>query len=234
MCFVFFTCSCKTVAASIRFPRGKVCQCPNDCVYKDALYTDAELTEKGHAQARAAGASLASRAPAPQVVFVSPLTRTLQTASIALHTIVGFRDLPVIAAEALRERNGVHFADKRSAVEQVKPSFPNIDFSNIATGPDPYYSNTVREKPHELVARSKAFFWSLQHRPEKCIAVFTHSSFLAHTLRDAFVTPHSYGTSCNDSKRFFLLTNMVQLLTNVYCACALLEKCECVCSYSPF
>lgn len=97
------------------------------------------------------------------------------------------RGLPIVALEGCRERMGVHVADMRRPVEKVKGSFPGVSFASVADGPDALFSQDVREKQDELVARGRAFFWQLRGRPERVIAVFSHSSFLHNTLSHGIV-----------------------------------------------
>lgn len=122
---------------------------------------------------------------------MSPLSRTLQTGSIALSK-VGSLGIPLVAEEGLRERNGVHVCDKRSPKEDVMGLYPNVDFGRIIPGPDALFSQ-VRETEDELAARGKQFFLSLKDRPETSFAVFTHSSFLFNTLSRAFQKPDPSG-----------------------------------------
>lgn len=142
-------------------------------------------------QAGAAGATLLQTKPQPEFAFVSPLSRTLETAAIALSNPASLK-IPLVAEESIRERNGVHVCDKRSAKEDITGLYPSVDFGNIAPGPDTLFSE-IRETEDALAARGKAFFLSLKDRPEKSFVVFTHSSFLYNTLTRAFETPDDYG-----------------------------------------
>lgn len=173
---------------------GSPCKCTlglPGCPYKNEEHTDANLTQRGRLQAVAAGSRLLQTSPVPEFAFVSPLSRTLETATIALSKI-GALAVPLVAEESLRERNGVHVCDKRSAKEDVMGLYPTVDFRRITPGPDALFSQ-VRETEDELAARGKGFFLSLKDRPEKCFAVFTHSSFLFNTLSRAFQTPEPSG-----------------------------------------
>lgn len=170
---------------------GQLCKCAlgqPGCPYTNEEHTDASLTQRGRLQASAASASLLITAP--EIVFVSPLSRTLQTATIA--TYKACLHVPLVAEEALRERNGVHYCDKRSAKEDIINLYRSVDFSNIASGPDALFS-MKRETEDELAYRGKQFFWSLKDRPEKSIAVFSHSSFLYNTISRSFQTPDMNG-----------------------------------------
>lgn len=78
-----------------------------------------------------------------------------------------------------RERWGHFSCDGRRSMREIMPSFPNFDFSKIEHDEDEYF--TVEREPVEHIKdRTIAFLEWLNHRPEKCIAVVTHSSFLRH------------------------------------------------------
>ncbi|PXF46710.1 Phosphoglycerate mutase-like protein 1 [Gracilariopsis chorda] len=174
---------------AMSFPKGRLCMCTRGlpgCPYLNDEHFDAHLTLRGRRQATAAGPRLLQTASPPEVVFVSPLSRTLQTATIALSKCPNLR-VPVIAEELTRERNGVHPCDKRSAREHVEATYPTVDFSNIEYGPDPLWT-LKRETEDELAARGKRFFLSLKDRPETTFAVFSHSSFLYNTITRSFVS----------------------------------------------
>lgn len=57
--------------------------------------------------------------------------------------------------------------------------FPNFDFSEIVHDDDVFYSDE-RESDEHCCDRAVKFLEWLNSRPEKCIAVVTHSSFLRH------------------------------------------------------
>lgn len=57
--------------------------------------------------------------------------------------------------------------------------FPNFDFSEVEHDDDVFYSDD-RESDEHCCERAVKFLEWLNSRPEKCIAVVTHSSFLRH------------------------------------------------------
>ena len=57
--------------------------------------------------------------------------------------------------------------------------FPNFDFSEIVHDEVVFYSDE-RESDEHCCERAVKFLQWLNSRPEKCIAVVTHSSFLRH------------------------------------------------------
>ncbi len=73
---------------------------------------------------------------------------------------------------------------KRRASHIIKPiysiiRFPNFDFSELVHDEDVFYSDE-RESDEHCCDRAVRFLQWLNSRPEKCIAVVTHSSFLRH------------------------------------------------------
>lgn len=128
----------------------------------------------------AAGAALGKTGPFPEIGFVSPLWRTLETGVIAAKGRVR-----LVAAEGIRERNGVHVCDKRSAKEVIEGEFGTVEFENIAEGEDGLWGE-VRETEEALAKRGGEFFWGLGQREEECFLVVSHSSFLYNTIKSSF------------------------------------------------
>jgi len=143
--------------------------------YKDEKYRDAHLTERGWAQGRRAREHSSSvyssgQLPRPELVVVSPLMRTLETAGAifgfeeeeglgdesarllmkprpAVKGRVGpapsngiFADLPFIAHEDCREETGAHPCDGRRPKSESAAAFPGVDFSLIEHEHDDLYS----------------------------------------------------------------------------------------------
>lgn len=170
---------------------------------------DSRLTPKGVDQAVCLRKILAHRPSggrsftAFDLVVVSPLTRTCET---ALHVFGNPRKpgLPAflcdgeapygspehkagvkvpaprfLVREECRERFGHYVCDGRRSIEEIRREFPDFDFSEVATNEDKYYTDE-RESDEDCCARAVQFLEWLNSRPEKCIAVVTHSSFLRH------------------------------------------------------
>jgi broad specificity phosphatase PhoE len=170
---------------------------------------DSRLTPKGIQQAKTLRKILAHRPSggrsftAFDLVVVSPLTRTCET---ALHVFgrprkpgtpafLAHGNAPVgtpeyaagvtvppprfLVREECRERFGHYVCDGRRSIEEISEEFPDFDFSEVATNTDSYYGDE-RESDEDCCARGVQFLEWLNSRPEKCIAVVTHSSFLRH------------------------------------------------------
>ncbi|CAL1395574.1 unnamed protein product [Linum trigynum] len=138
-----------------------------------------------------------------ELVVVSPLVRTMQTAvgvfggegftdGVPLmvenagqsdHSAISSLDCPpFLAVELCREHLGVHPCDRRRSISDYQPLFPAIDFSLIQNNNDELWKADIREKDDELAARGLQFFNWLWTRKEKEIAVVSHSGFLYHAL----------------------------------------------------
>ncbi|KAM7266575.1 hypothetical protein ACFE04_004472 [Oxalis oulophora] len=159
-----------------------------------------------------------------ELVVVSPLLRTLQTA-VGVFGGEGYTDgidapplmvenagesnraaisslnsPPFLAHELCREHLGVHWCDKRRSVTEYKPLFPAIDFSQIETDDDSWWVLEVREKNEEVAARGLKFLNWLWTRKEKEIAIVSHSGFLYHTLA-------AFGNDCHPSVKSEICTH---------------------------
>ncbi|GIL47218.1 hypothetical protein Vafri_4091 [Volvox africanus] len=89
---------------------------------------------------------------------------------------------PFIAHEMCREHIGVHPCDRRSPVSVYRERFPAVDFSLVAPEDDALWTPDHRETKDEVRRRGLAFLKWIATRPERHIAVVTHSSFLHFTL----------------------------------------------------
>lgn len=151
----------------------------------DPKYRDARLTPDGIAQSERLNADLRARKVAPpELVVVSTLSRTIQTAE------AGFRDLrswpaTFIATELCRERISVHECDHRRPVSELRRDFDFVDFSLVKDDEDVLWTTRKENEPSELAGtlcyeRADEFLHWLKARPEKTIAVVAHWVFLKH------------------------------------------------------
>ncbi|KAI3465178.1 hypothetical protein Pfo_021841 [Paulownia fortunei] len=151
-----------------------------------------------------------------ELVIVSPLLRTMQTAvgvfggegyadgidvpplmaentrNSSRPAISSLNSPPFVAMELCREHLGVHWCDKRRSISEYKPLFPAIDFSLIESDADTLWKLDVREANEELAERGLKFLNWLWTRKETEIVVVTHSGFLIHTLA-------AFGDDCHPS-----------------------------------
>jgi broad specificity phosphatase PhoE len=112
------------------------------------------------------------------VVFVSPLSRTIQTGLLAIP-----EGPPFIVEDDIRERIGTHPCDKRRSRAELRADFPNVDFSTLAAEEDDKWT-PEREPWGDLIARSTRVLHKLAARPETHIGLVTHNDFLQALLLD--------------------------------------------------
>ena len=72
----------------------------------------------------------------------------------------------------------VHPCDKRHKISEIQQQFPGVDFGLIESDEDKLWREDVREAPECMLARGRHFAHWLMTRPEKHIAVVSHSGFL--------------------------------------------------------
>ena len=170
---------------------------------------DARLTKKGISQAKALAKILAHRPSGGRsftsfdLVVVSPLTRTCETAfhifghprKPGLPGFLDSSDAPAgtpeheagiqvprprfLVREECRERYGHYVCDGRRTIEEIREEFPDFDWSQVSSNEDAWYTDE-RETDEDCCQRAVQFLEWLNSRPERCIAVVTHSSFLRH------------------------------------------------------
>lgn len=164
--------------AGAQFPKGSAAR---KQVYQDERYFDAPLSEEGLAQCqRLAGTDGAL--PEAQLILASPLTRALQTATIAfsLGATVNVAGPSLVVLEELREFNSSkpHPCDWRQPRESLEPVFPHADFSEMVNGPDSILGpGLVETAPHCDGRIDRLLTW-LRKRPERSIACVSHYGFL--------------------------------------------------------
>ncbi|ESW09662.1 hypothetical protein PHAVU_009G145700 [Phaseolus vulgaris] len=159
-----------------------------------------------------------------ELVIVSPLLRTMQTAvgvfggeactdetgvpplmnndvgDSGRPAISSLNAPPFIAVELCREHLGVHPCDKRRSITDYRHMFPAIDFSLIENDEDILWKPDIREKNEEVAARGLKFLEWLWTRKEKEIAVVTHSGFLFRSLS-------AFGNDCHPTVKSEICTH---------------------------
>lgn len=170
-----------------------------ESVLKDAGLKDAGLSEAGKEQAKMAGAKVRALTAAsdglkrPEVIFVSPLQRTLQTA--ALMDCCG----DVQVREVLRERDTGFPCDTRSCVDELRDrqTFACMNFDHLDEIHGPVYDSLehydyvqVEDKPH-LRLRAAKVADLLLDTDAKSICLVTHKGFLRELERGPFGRPRA-------------------------------------------
>jgi len=143
---------------------------------------DAPLTALGKQQCSELQESLKNSDIGNQVecIVVSAQRRTLQTATIGLDWLIK-KGVPVIPS-ALWQENADKPCDTGSPLEIISSEFPQYDFSSV----DPSFpdkTSNLAVNPYAftrraILARGQSALKELYSRPEKVIAVVSHSGFL--------------------------------------------------------
>lgn len=162
-------------------------------VYGEAVKTeylredleDAQLSDGGLAECAAVPVASASGA---QLLLVSPMRRTLQTASLSFPHLIN--QIPWLALESLREVTGMHPCDRRLSIPHHVETHSHVDFSLIEDIHDPMYQKYTdagtREPDSDVMVRCAEFLTYLQTRQETEIVVCTHSAYLRVLFNNIF------------------------------------------------
>jgi broad specificity phosphatase PhoE len=148
----------------------------------DWSFRDPKLSELGEQQSRELHKSLKESkiGNEVEVIVVSAMRRTLQTATIGLDWLIkkGVKVMP----DASWQENADKPCDTGSPISVMKKEFPQYDFSSV----DPSYPDKTTDlstNPYAftqkaILARGQTCLKALYARPEKVIAVVSHSGFL--------------------------------------------------------
>ncbi|KAJ4300893.1 hypothetical protein N0V90_002981 [Kalmusia sp. IMI 367209] len=151
-------------------------------VASDWSIHDPPLSELGEQQCKELQESLKNSKIGNEVdlIVVSSMRRTLQTASIGLEWLIKEKKIKVLPDAGWQE-NADKPCDTGSPISTMAKEFP-FDFSMV----DPLYpdkTSNLASNPYAftrkaILARGQACLQSLYSRPEKVIAVVSHSGFL--------------------------------------------------------
>jgi broad specificity phosphatase PhoE len=136
---------------------------------------DTPLVEKGISDAKLLNSTWINKDNI-ELIIVSPLTRTLDTANI----IFDNHPAPIIALDCLKEHpQSHHICNRMSDKDCLIAKFPRIDFSNISQE-DLDWSDNIKSSHIESILIEKRINilkeW-LRNREEKTIAVVGHNSY---------------------------------------------------------
>ncbi|KAI1389303.1 phosphoglycerate mutase-like protein [Hypoxylon trugodes] len=148
---------------------------------QDFTIPDPDLTEEGYEQCADLRKNLIENPLAQQaeLIVVSPLRRTVQTALRSLDWLIekGVK----VEADASWQENSASLCDTGSPVEKLVEEFPAVDFSGV----DPIFPDKTSPAASQyhftktaILARAQTALKRLYERPEKIIIVVSHSAFL--------------------------------------------------------
>ncbi len=143
------------------------------------LYRDTPLTAVGVKQAIELGNS--DSINDIELIIVSPLLRTLQTAD----NIFKNKNIPMLALDCVMEYpQGLDQCNHRKSIKEYKYCYPKVDFSHIEHDEYPFWKKYEMESIESLEKRIQKMKDFIISRPEKNIAIVSHSSFLGKFLID--------------------------------------------------
>ena len=157
--------------------------------YDNMTWADARLTPVGQQQARDVNtlwsSQLKNGIPTPDTYYVSPLTRTIETADLSfqgLHLPKDKEYKPYIK-ELLREALGVHTCDRRSTKSEIENMFPHVTIEPGFSDPDPLWEADYREPQSARRYRLATFLDDIFSTDENMFLSFTsHSGAIASIL----------------------------------------------------
>ena len=141
----------------------------------DENYYDTELTQNGFNQAQELGNKWTDKNKM-DLVIVSPLSRTLQTAV----NIFKNMNVKIIALDCLKEYpQGLHTCNRRKNKSDLINLFPTIDFTNLDSNEDLMWSDCESETIDELLQRMNKMYDFIEKTNYKNIALVGHNSFIS-------------------------------------------------------
>mmetsp|Transcript_141650 Transcript_141650/g.353185 ORF Transcript_141650/g.353185 Transcript_141650/m.353185 type:complete len:283 (+) Transcript_141650:93-941(+) len=152
----------------------------------DEALLDASLSNLGKAQlaetrSSIRGLTTAERLPQPTTILVSPLLRTLQSASIL------FPDHPNIrVCEMLRERRTGLPCDEHSPLNGESEDFAHVDFEDDMSPQSSICSDDSVEDAASLRERTTALSEVLRCLQDDTVCVVSHKGFLRELERGPF------------------------------------------------
>ena len=114
------------------------------------------------------------------IVFVSPLTRTLQTAE---NIFEKNKIVRIVALDKMKEfPQGIEICNKRRNRIELKEKFKKVDFSLLDSDSDQMWREDSYEKIEELKERIKEFKQFIMNENYNNIAIVSHNNFLKELL----------------------------------------------------
>jgi broad specificity phosphatase PhoE len=140
---------------------------------------DAPLVEEGILQAKELGEN-SKQLKKIDIVFVSPLTRTLQTAE---NIFEKNKIVRIVALDKMKEfPQGIEICNKRRNRIELKEKFKKVDFSLLDSDSDQMWREDRYEKIKELKQRIKEFKQFIMNENYNNIAIVSHNNFLKELL----------------------------------------------------
>ena len=114
------------------------------------------------------------------IVFVSTLTRTLQT---AVNIFENNKKVKIIALDEIKEYpQGLELCNKRRRKNELKEEFKEVDFSKLDSDSDNLWRKDRFERIDELRDRINKFKKNLMKINYQNIVIISHNNFLKELL----------------------------------------------------
>ena len=144
-----------------------------EIAYFSEEYINSPLTAKGVAQCKEVESVLKEKKTKIDIIFTSPLQRTLET---TLNVFGGFDGVPIVALDELREDYHLHPANKRERKDEIERKYPNINVDGISPT-DEWYGKPF---PSDRFRKLNKILNGTKHAH---IAVVSHYGILMEYLR---------------------------------------------------
>lgn len=157
-------------------------------------FKDTHLQPKGIKEAQSLGENW-DKIDEINLVLVSPLTRTIQTAI----NIFKNKKVKMIAFDQLMEHpQSEEICNQRLDKKILIDQYPNIDFSNISDNHLIYWNSKwdINEEMERLNKRIDDFKNIVRSFNEENIAIISHSSFLGQMMFNKIEDPSNELTHC--------------------------------------
>ena len=130
-----------------------------------------------------------------ELVLVSPLSRTLETATQIFTTQIFDKKIPMIALDCLIEwTQHSELCNKRKAKKDIVDKYPHVNFDRIA---NELYWNSKENESYESLKERVEFAKSwIRMRKENKIAIVSHSSYLAEFLNGEIIDKNDQLKHC--------------------------------------
>ena len=146
--------------------------------FYDINFIDTKLTPNGHKQSSDLN-KLWKNINDIEIVLVSPLYRTLETAT----NIFKNYNIPIISLEDLREfPNTKHTCNKRSDKSILLKNFSHINFDNIQYEKDNIWNDNIEENITSLNIRIENIKNYIKNLNYNNICIVGHSSFIGQMI----------------------------------------------------
>lgn len=146
-------------------------------------YVDTPLLHRGYLEADDCRENYKKMLEDVELILVSPLSRTLQTA-VTIFGKPSFFRTKLRALDCLMEypQGGPELCNKRKEKSILERNYPTVEFTYVKDGPVEWETN--KETIEQLEDRIEEMIRFIKNRPERKIAVVSHSSFLCKHLYD--------------------------------------------------